>query len=334
MSTAIKYKRIFNSSSSAGGISPADAARITTLENNEYKVAYFTEINSDTGTIITPAGATILLDQFSGGVDAYVSTISSSQPTGNNPITAGSVVVDVSSFDALGNYTLSDIPSTYPVALIYILKIKAKDWINLDTDNILEWEQHVYTGLTPIIVNSNTKIISVTTGTIAGTVAAGDDSRFLDRVRVFHKNMSLGTATSGTSNTISKSVLIPGGTVASGNSIKVVFISEKVGINGAGTNRLYVNDTNDLTTPTLIGTQGATLNNYYGASRTLGVRSSTETLIGPASVNLNDDQAGALPNAPAIVNIDWTVDQYIIVACQCAAGSDSMFNNYFEVEIH
>lgn len=161
MSNPLKYKRIFASSSGTGGMTPAELTRLQTLENNEIKVAYFTEINSNTGTIVIPTGATILLDQFSGGVDALVSTISTGQPTGKNPVTAGAAIVDVASFDASGNYTLTGIPNAYPVALVYILKIDAKDWSNLTTANILEWENYTYTGTAPLVVNANTRVISM-----------------------------------------------------------------------------------------------------------------------------------------------------------------------------
>jgi nitrogen fixation protein len=113
---------------------------VTTLQNNEYKITYFAEISTATGTITKPTGSTIMLDQFAGGVDAYVSKIANGQPTGNFPTTAGGVAVDVSSFDAMGNFTLSGAPSSYPVALIYILKIKAKDYSNLDITKILDLE--------------------------------------------------------------------------------------------------------------------------------------------------------------------------------------------------
>lgn len=113
---------------------------VTTLQNNEYKITYFAEINAATGTITKPTGSTILLDQFAGGADAYVSTIANGKPTGNFPTTAGGIVVDVSSFDANGNFTLSGTPSAYPCALIYILKIRAADYQNLTLDNIIEIE--------------------------------------------------------------------------------------------------------------------------------------------------------------------------------------------------
>ncbi len=116
--------------------------RVLTLENNEYKIVYFTTISAASGTITIPQGATILLDQFPNGVDAYVSQVDANgQPTGILPKTSLGVDVVVSSFDALGNYTLSGTPSSFPVALIYVLKIKAIDYNNLVVNNILEDER-------------------------------------------------------------------------------------------------------------------------------------------------------------------------------------------------
>lgn len=123
---------------SISGMLPSELARLVTLENNEIKVAYFESVSGSTGTVTKPVGSTILLDQFPGAIDAYTSTLNSGEPTGKNPITAGSVIVDVTSFDALGNYILSGTPGSFPVAIIYILKIKAKDFSVLSINNIIE----------------------------------------------------------------------------------------------------------------------------------------------------------------------------------------------------
>jgi len=125
---------------SISGGDPSLPARIIVLENNEYKILYFASISKATGTITIPTGATILLDQFYSGGDAIVETLVNGQPSEQSPVTAGGAVVSVSSFDASGNYTLSGTPSSYPVALVYILKIKAVDYQNLVTDNIMAME--------------------------------------------------------------------------------------------------------------------------------------------------------------------------------------------------
>jgi len=136
MSNLIKDPRkIFTGGS--GSIDPTIAARVTVLEDNEYKIIYYEEISSNSGTVTIPTGATIILDQFSEGADAFTTTIVNGYPSSTFPETSAGVPVDVSSFDALGNYTLSGVPSAYPVALIYLLKIKAKDYYNLDVDFII-----------------------------------------------------------------------------------------------------------------------------------------------------------------------------------------------------
>ena len=134
MSSKINYKRVW--STSDAGLT----FRVSTLENNEYKITYFESVSAATGTITNPAQSTILLDQFFSGIDAYVSTIVNGQPTGILPQTSGGSPVDVSTFDALGNYTLTGTPSAFPVAIIYVLKIKAIYYSNLNVNNILELE--------------------------------------------------------------------------------------------------------------------------------------------------------------------------------------------------
>lgn len=136
-STYKNPKKVF--SQKGQSLIPIDT-RVTYLENNVYKITYFESVASASGTITIPTGATILLDQLSAGNDAYAGTIINGQPTGSFPETAGGVAVVVSSFDALGNYTLSGTPSAFPIALIYVLSIQAKNYQNLTTDNILDLE--------------------------------------------------------------------------------------------------------------------------------------------------------------------------------------------------
>ena len=118
----------------------AAQGQITQLKNNEYKITYFESVSAATGSVTKPTGSTILTDQFAGGVDAYVSTIVNGQPTGIFPVTAGGVVIDVTSFDTAGAYVLSGTPSAYPVAIIYKIKISAGNYGNLTIANIIDLE--------------------------------------------------------------------------------------------------------------------------------------------------------------------------------------------------
>lgn len=116
----------------------AESSRITTLENNELKILYYASISAATGTITKPTNSTIILDDFPSGLDSVSETIVGGKPTGLSPTTAGGATVTVSSFDTSGNYTLSGTPSAYPVALLYVIKIKAIDYSNVTFDNIIE----------------------------------------------------------------------------------------------------------------------------------------------------------------------------------------------------
>lgn len=198
MTSVLKYKRIF---SLPGGTDVSGlTADVNTLKANTYEIVYFESVSAATGTITKPVGSTIQLDQFEGGIDAYVSTIVNGQPTGIFPKTAGGVEVDVASFDALGNYTLSGTPSAYPVAIIYIITIPALYLANALTANRLDLQTIPYgykAGDTPAIgtdlgiseiveTDANRKLITaakatgynLALGTTAGTIAAGNDSRF------------------------------------------------------------------------------------------------------------------------------------------------------------
>lgn len=108
------------------------------LADNEEYYYYKADINNTAGTITIPTGATIVLDQFQGGADAFCSTIVNGKQTLVFPVDSSGTPVDVATFNALGAYTLTGTPSAYPVALIYILKIKAKDQANLVEADIVE----------------------------------------------------------------------------------------------------------------------------------------------------------------------------------------------------
>ncbi len=131
--------------------------RITNLENHEYKITYFESVGTATGTVTKPVGSTILLDQFAGGVDAYVSTIVNGQPTGIFPQTAGGVIVDVTSFNTAGDYVLSGTPSAFNVAIIYIIKIPALYLDNAVIANRLDIEDiNIQQYITQTITNGVT----------------------------------------------------------------------------------------------------------------------------------------------------------------------------------
>jgi hypothetical protein len=110
-------------------------ARITNLEDTQFKIAYYAEITATSGQITPPAGSTILLDQWANGVDALLQGIPGG--TGTRP-DFEDTGIDVSSFDTSGNYTLSGALPTNPAALIYYISIPLSGFGNLDLDFVIE----------------------------------------------------------------------------------------------------------------------------------------------------------------------------------------------------
>jgi len=112
--------------------------RVSDLENLTFKISYYAEITTTSGTISKPTGSTILLDQWSNGVDSVLSKIPGG--TGTKP-DFEDTGVDVSSFDSSGNYTLSGALPTNPSALIYYISIPLKDYDNLNTEFVVEYAE-------------------------------------------------------------------------------------------------------------------------------------------------------------------------------------------------
>lgn len=156
-------------SHAGGGSDPSLGARVTILENNEYKITYFASIGTASGTVTVPTNGTILVDSLQAGVDAVVSTIINGQPSMVSPVTAAGAYITVTSFDTSGNYVLSGTPSSFPVALIYVFRTKAIDYPNVTTANIVEFYDNqnrkvivTTQSATPTINTSNGDIFSIT----------------------------------------------------------------------------------------------------------------------------------------------------------------------------
>lgn len=121
-----------------GGKDSSTDARITVLENNEQYYVYYAEISAAAGTITIPSEATIVLDLFTAGADAFCDTLQNGKPAEVFPLDAAGAEVDVATFSTSGAYTLTGTPASYPVALVYVLKIKAKYASNLDQAYMVE----------------------------------------------------------------------------------------------------------------------------------------------------------------------------------------------------
>ena len=111
------------------------------------KVAWFESINGGTsGTLTPPVNGEIVLDQWAAGVDALASQISGGLPNYVSPRTSANVVI-TATLDSAGNWTLSGTPASYPVAIIYVYRIKVKFFDYTKSLEIIElepWADTVY----------------------------------------------------------------------------------------------------------------------------------------------------------------------------------------------
>ena len=112
----------------------------TALGDKYVRTTRFASIGAGTGGAVTlPASATVILDDFGGGVDAVITTLSAGRPTFSHAFTAAGDIV-TTSFDGAGNYALSGAPSAYPVALVYRVRQKLSEFDSTSADIIGEYD--------------------------------------------------------------------------------------------------------------------------------------------------------------------------------------------------
>ena len=128
--------------------------------------------------------------------------------------------------------------------------------------------------------------------------------------------------TGDTNNTSIYSGLIPANTFTIGDYLSLIAKCRKQFTNGNATFRIYINTSNTLIGATLLATRtttNTTISNV-GLSRNLIIKSVSLTETVTASSNLATDlEAGGI----AFLNIDWSVDQYLIFSVQLTSGADT-----------
>jgi hypothetical protein len=270
--------------------------RLTNLENNEYKITYFTTITSASGTITPPTGATILLQEFPYSVSAYVSQVDSNgEPTGVFPKTSLGATVVVSSFDSLGNYTLSGTPSSFPCALIYVFKIKAIDYSNCNINNILEVDRNAsireeINALKPYLVD-------------------------------FTKTTSTGASFN---QTVVRSYLIPAGTFKTGDQIRISMRISRPASQTSNSQYFirWSYDNVAYTSMTSFGainasTRFARMYRHYDIVNQVNLTES----VGSAAQIFTDDTTSTTAINPN--NMNWTQDVYLGIGLTQPVTSDS-----------
>jgi nitrogen fixation protein len=141
-------------------------------------------------------------------------------------------------------------------------------------------------------------------------------------LQIVSKDITDSSALTGTTAiTLMKSILIPANTYAPGDVVKLLNRAIRNTASGTAVNYFYINTTNSLTGATLIGTQ-STAASYYAMEKSIYIKSTTisETIN---TVSSSSSEIGVGTNGISNLNIDWTVNQYIITAFQNATVGQS-----------
>ena len=149
----------------------------------------------------------------------------------------------------------------------------------------------------------------------------------------FFASATDGTASSGTSNTISISVLIPANTFALDDVIRINHRVRATGTTATRETRVYANTTNAIAGAVLVSTASLT-NTVLTANlqRFLAIKNATtNTEVITATTNLLTDYNN-LTTAVSTLAIDWTVDQYIIFAVNALNAADSIRATMYSIE--
>lgn len=184
---------------------------------------------------------------------------------------------------------------------------------------------------------------SLSSAGIEPSITAGTTSQYFRGDKTFQtlpikniQSITDGTAVTGTTaSTLTASILIPANTIAVGDVIYVKTRVRKTGTAGTLTTRMYVN-TSSAIGGSLIATSAAAAATtlMFQFTRSLAVKTSTNTETMAGNLNVNADDNTSVTTAVSANNIDWTQNQYLVVAVQNGSTSDSSRSSFIQVQIN
>lgn len=197
-------------------------------------------------------------------------------------------------------------------------------------NNVVQLPYLAATANTLTYVNSANTLLGVTLGSGLNLSTGGT----LSVINKFsYTDASNGITSVSNSNTLSKSVLIPANTLTKG-SLNIKGRSHKSGTGSFAWLIIYVNTTNSLSGASEIGRINNASNNTvlrFSIDRTIPIQvGSFFSLI----INAITGYEETITNNVSTVTIDWTVDQYIILAVQANGGAspgESLVANFLSV---
>ncbi len=142
-------------------------------------------------------------------------------------------------------------------------------------------------------------------------------------LQIVSKDITDSAALTGTTAiTLMKSILIPANTYLIGDVVKILNRVSRNTTTGTASNYFYINTTNSLTGATLIGIQSGVFR-FYSMDRNLYIKSTITTETCSNALSANSDEGVSLVVSKQNLNIDWSVNQYIIAAFQNAGTGES-----------
>jgi hypothetical protein len=163
-------------------------------------------------------------------------------------------------------------------------------------------------------------------------VSSAIQTQLNNKVTVF-ASATDGTASSGTTSTISISVLIPANTFVVDDVIRINHRVRATGTSGIRETRVYANTTSSLTGAILVSTASLTATILAAnLQRYLAIKNATTNteVITATSSQLTD--YNNLTTAVSTLSINWTVDQYIIFQVNAANAADSIRATMYSIE--
>lgn len=140
------------------------------------------------------------------------------------------------------------------------------------------------------------------------------------------KSTTDSTIVTGTvTNTISYSNLIPANTMLVGDFFQYQLNAVRSGVNAACIVRVYFNASVSLSGATLAGTTTISASNSTFMSKITPIKSATNTEFNIVTGNTIARDASS--NTTSASNINWTVNQYFIIAFQPTSALDQFWVN-------
>lgn len=180
---------------------------------------------------------------------------------------------------------------------------------------------------------------TITTGTTAqyfkGDLSLGTfntDSRTSIGSYIFAKDISNNSHTGNTNNTLLKSCLIPANTLSSGKVLRIIVYNQATGTAGTKTIRVYFN-----TSAAIGGASIIALAQMAAGGLSLDIWRdgliSTGSYLGIVTGSSQVTSFANLTAAKVATSVNWTVDQYLVIAGQLANSGDTVTCNGYVIEI-